>query len=75
MLQRVGYQARMHKANSHENSSGMVSCSENDAGYISNADRFHSDTCGEELIKRQEILLRFINVIIYIIYLYLNIIL
>eukprot|EP01041_Mallomonas_annulata_P013127 gene13127-27745_t len=52
--ERVGAAARMNQINSHESSAGLVSCVENGAGYISNADRFHSDTSGEEYLRRQE---------------------
>eukprot|EP01035_Chromulina_nebulosa_P019944 gene19944-25910_t len=51
--QRVGPQARMQQANQPDQSSGLISCVENSAGYLSNADRFHSDTAGEERAKRQ----------------------
>lgn len=53
-LQRVGFQARMNKMNSHDTSAGLTSCVENGAGYLSNADRFHSDTAGEEYLRRKE---------------------
>jgi hypothetical protein len=46
--QRVGFEARMHKANAPETTDGLTSCAVNAAGYISNSDRFHSDTAGEE---------------------------
>ena len=44
----LGHEARMHQANAPESSAGLVSCPEHGAGYISNSDRFHSDTSGEE---------------------------
>jgi hypothetical protein len=50
---RVGHAARMQKANAPATSAGLTSCEENAAGYISNADRFHSDTAGEEYENRQ----------------------
>eukprot|EP01031_Cornospumella_fuschlensis_P043682 gene43682-53418_t len=52
--QRTGWQARMHKANAPENSSLLTSCTTGAAGYLSNADRFHTDTVGEEYALRQE---------------------
>lgn len=52
--QRTGWQARMHQLNAPAHSSGLTSCEENAVGYISNADRFHSDTAGEQLEIRQE---------------------
>jgi hypothetical protein len=52
--QRVGFQAKIHRENAPETSAGLVTCVDGGAGYLSNADRFHSDTCGEELAHRQE---------------------
>lgn len=52
--QRVGWQARMHQANAPENSSLLTSCVAGAAGYISNSERFHTDTVGEEYALRQE---------------------
>lgn len=52
--QRVGWQARMHNANAPEHSSLLTSCVTGAAGYLSNADRFHTDTVGEEYAQRQE---------------------
>ena len=54
--QRVGHEARLHQANAPANSSLLTSCVSEGAGYISNADRFHSDTAGEEYAARQEAL-------------------
>lgn len=51
---RVGLEARIHQANSHSDSSGLTSCVEHGAGYLSDADRFHSDTSGEEFLQRQQ---------------------
>ena len=50
--QRSGWQARMHNANAPETSAGLTSCRQGDEGYLSNADRFHSDVAGEELELR-----------------------
>lgn len=44
----------MHRENAPETSAGLVTCVDGGAGYLSNADRFHSDTCGEEMAHRQE---------------------
>ncbi len=52
--QRVGWQARMHHQNAPENSAMLTSCPTNAAGYLSNADRFHTDTAGDEYASRQE---------------------
>lgn len=54
MSQRVGIQARIHQANAPPTSSGLVSCEQTGAGYLSNVDRFHSDTAGEEYLMRQQ---------------------
>jgi hypothetical protein len=54
--QRVGFEARIHQANAPANSSLLTSCMSEGAGYISNADRFHSDTAGEEYAARHEAL-------------------
>jgi len=32
----------------------LTSCVDNGAGYLADADRFHTDTSGEEYLKRQE---------------------
>ena len=40
--------------NAPEHTSGLTSCPEGAAGYLSNSDRFHSDTVGEEYAIRQE---------------------
>lgn len=52
--QRVGHEARMHQANAPTHTSGLTSCESADAaGYITDANRFHSDTAGEEYLRRQ----------------------
>jgi hypothetical protein len=52
--QRVGWQAKLQRENAPKTSAGMVTCPEGAAGYISNMDRFHSDTAGEEYEIRME---------------------
>jgi hypothetical protein len=52
--ERAGWQARQHRQNAPENSSMLTSCTHDAAGYLSNADRFHTDTAGEEYQARQE---------------------
>lgn len=44
----------MHQRNAPENASMLTSCNQGDAGYISNSDRFHTDTTGEEYELRQK---------------------
>lgn len=53
--QRVGFEAKIQRANAPATSADLTSCGEHGAGYLSNADRFHSDTAGEEFQHRQEI--------------------
>lgn len=54
IAERVGFAARMQRENAPATSAGLTTCVENGAGYISDADRFHSDTSGEEFMLRQE---------------------
>ena len=56
LMARSGWQARMHQKNAPETTAGLTSCRPNDEGYLSNADRFHSDVAGEEFELRQEAL-------------------
>lgn len=51
---RHGWQARMHQQNAPETSALLTSCPTGAAGYLSNADRFHTDVVGEEYSQRQE---------------------
>jgi hypothetical protein len=53
-VKRVGHEAKMQRENAPETSAGLVACVESGAGYLSNADRFHSDTSGEEYQLRME---------------------
>ena len=53
--QRVGIEARMHRQNAPASSAGLTACVHSGAGYLSNADRFHTDTCGEEFLVREEV--------------------
>jgi hypothetical protein len=52
--QRVGHAARMQNANMPPTSAGLTSLEPGGASYISNADRFHSDTAGEAYEERQK---------------------
>lgn len=54
LMVRSGWEARMHQKNAPETTSGLTSCRPGDEGYLSNADRFHSDTVGEQYRERQE---------------------
>lgn len=44
-----------HKKNAPDTTAGLTSCPADAAGYINNADRFHTDTAGEERDYRAEI--------------------
>ena len=44
----------MQRENAPETSAGLTTCVDGGAGYISNPDRFHSDTAGEEQQRRME---------------------
>jgi len=46
---RVGFSARMHQKNAPATSAMLTQFEKGGAGYISNSDRFHTDTAGEEL--------------------------
>ena len=46
----------MQRANAPETSAGLTSCGENGAGFLTDSDRFHSDTAGEEYQHRQDLL-------------------
>lgn len=54
LMERSGWQARMHQKNAPETTSGLTSCRPGDEGYLSNSDRFHSDTAGEQALEREE---------------------
>lgn len=62
---RVGWEARMHRANAPETTSGLTSCTPIGAGYINNSDRFHTDTVGEEKEIRQQMMVKKQNIIEY----------
>lgn len=44
----------MHQQNAPDTSAMLTSCPTNAAGYLSNADRFHTDTAGDEFVSRQD---------------------
>lgn len=49
---RVGFEARMHQANAPATTAGLTQFVKGGAGWMSNADRFHTDTAGEEKLER-----------------------
>jgi hypothetical protein len=51
---RVGFAARMHQKNAPATSAMLTQFDKGGAGYISNSDRFHTDTAGEERLERKE---------------------
>lgn len=53
-LQRVGHEARMQRENAPATSAGLTACMDGGAGYLADAERFHTDTVGEEYQRRQE---------------------
>jgi len=50
---RVGAAARMYQANLNPEGVGITALPQDAAGFLSDADRFHSDTSGEEYLRRQ----------------------
>lgn len=48
----------MQRENAPTTSAGLTTCVEGGAGYMTDADRFHSDTAGEEYQRRQESLVK-----------------
>mmetsp|Transcript_12432 Transcript_12432/g.17304 ORF Transcript_12432/g.17304 Transcript_12432/m.17304 type:complete len:239 (+) Transcript_12432:47-763(+) len=53
LAQRVGHEARMYQANLNPAGVGLTELPQDGAGFLSDADRFHTDTSGEEYLKRQ----------------------
>ena len=51
---RVGFAARMHQKNAPKTSAMLTQFEKGGAGYLSNADRFHTDVAGEERLVRKE---------------------
>lgn len=54
----MGHEARMQRDNAPTTSAGLTACIDGGAGYLADAERFHTDTVGEEYQRRQEELLR-----------------
>jgi len=54
IMQRVGHEARMQRENAPSTSAGLTACVDGGAGYLADAERFHTDTVGEEYQRRQE---------------------
>lgn len=50
---RTGPEARLHRANAPLTSDGLVVPAASAAGYLADADRFHTDVSGEEFLRRR----------------------
>ncbi|CAM9299734.1 unnamed protein product [Laminaria digitata] len=53
MQQRAGHAAKMYRENLPPEGVSLTECSPDAAGFIADADRFHSDTVGEEHLRRK----------------------
>uniref|UniRef100_A0A7S2XXX1 Uncharacterized protein n=1 Tax=Fibrocapsa japonica TaxID=94617 RepID=A0A7S2XXX1_9STRA len=53
LMNRAGHQAKIYRENAPVEGVGLLGLPPDAAGFISDADRFHSDTSGEELLRRQ----------------------
>lgn len=58
IMSRTGYQARMHQKYAPTHSSQLTSSEPGSVGFLSDADRFHSDTAGEEKLLRDRAVTR-----------------
>lgn len=53
LMKRTGPQGKMYRANAPKTSMGLTVPEPDSAGYLSNADRFHTDVSGEEYLRRR----------------------
>ena len=53
LMKRSGMAAKLYRENAPKDSMGLTCPDANAAGFLADADRFHSDVSGEELIRRQ----------------------
>ena len=53
LMNRTGLAAKMYRENAPENPSELLTLKPDAAGFMADADRFHSDTAGEEFLKRK----------------------
>ena len=52
LMKRSGRDAKMYRENAPDTSMGLTVPKANAAGFLADADRFHSDVAGEEYVKR-----------------------
>eukprot|EP00619_Florenciella_sp_RCC1007_P015042 CAMPEP_0205907354 /NCGR_PEP_ID=MMETSP1325-20131115/2496_1 /ASSEMBLY_ACC=CAM_ASM_000708 /TAXON_ID=236786 /ORGANISM="Florenciella sp., Strain RCC1007" /LENGTH=217 /DNA_ID=CAMNT_0053273445 /DNA_START=75 /DNA_END=728 /DNA_ORIENTATION=- len=55
LMKRSGLAAKQYRENAPKDSMGLTCPDSNAAGFLADADRFHSDVSGEELIHRQQV--------------------
>ena len=54
-MNRTGLAAKMYRENAPENPSELLTLQSNAAGFLADADRYHSDTAGEEFQARKKV--------------------
>lgn len=54
LWKRNGLAAKMYRENAPKTSNGLITPEADAAGFLSDADRFHTDVCGEERVRRRE---------------------
>mmetsp|Transcript_2966 Transcript_2966/g.5676 ORF Transcript_2966/g.5676 Transcript_2966/m.5676 type:complete len:231 (-) Transcript_2966:64-756(-) len=54
LMNRTGLAAKMYRENAPENPSDLLTLQSNAAGFLADADRYHSDTAGEEFQIRKK---------------------
>ncbi|GMH94316.1 hypothetical protein TL16_g12873 [Triparma laevis f. inornata] len=54
LMNRTGLAAKMYRENAPENPSELLTLQSNAAGFLADADRYHSDTAGEEFQARKK---------------------
>lgn len=55
LMNRTGLAAKMYRENAPENPSELLTLQSNAAGFLADADRYHSDTAGEEFQARKKV--------------------
>ncbi|KAJ1446390.1 hypothetical protein M885DRAFT_546770 [Pelagophyceae sp. CCMP2097] len=53
LMKRTGYEAKMYRENAPTSAMGLLVPETDAAGFLSDADRFHTDTSGEEFLARK----------------------
>lgn len=54
LMKRSGQAAKVYRENAPKDSMGLTCPESNAAGFLADADRFHTDTSGEEFLQRQK---------------------